>query len=714
MIPTRSLSSTSITCIRSLSDGYGWFPGMQKTRATNLKVDKTCACLGNITIQMIFIFPPGQSNRAYRRSDGSLQVNLVYDHLSVLQSEISSSLERQKIFLIESHLRSDDERHSARLAHSVLIDARQSLHPPSISIQSSKYYIIMFKKVSKRKDLARLLSLQSNSTLIRCATMSRLVSTVADLPFDLKDKTLFQTGAFIGNEWISKAKSGKTYNVRVIPVSLSLEHASCFGDSLRFGVYSLLTLCPFCIQVQNPATGETIAKVVECGVQETQRAIEEAEQAFKSWSTRTAKSRAAILTQWHQEILRAREDITRIMTLECGKPLAEARNEFDSGVESISWFAEEAKRINGDIIETPADDKQFFVLKQPVGVVGAITPWNFPFSMITRKVSPALAAGCTVCLKPAELTPLTAFALAELGKRAGIPRGVFNVVSGDAESIGKAFTDSNVVRKIAFTGSTRVGKLLYAASANTMKHVSLELGGNAPYIVFDDADIQSAARDVVISSYRNAGQTCICTNRVFVHEDIYDAFNDALVKHVTKLRLGDGLQPGVTHGPLISSTAVEQVDFKVQDAVRNGGKVLVGGRKPSFDESSRRLGAGFFYEPTVIVNATKNMKVFKEEIFGPITPVFKFNSDAEVVKLANDTEYGLAAYFYTQNLSRAWRVAKALEYGMIGINQVAITSEVAPFGGWKHSGLGREHSKYGLDEYLDKKTLCMGLEKIDM
>ena len=443
-------------------------------------------------------------------------------------------------------------------------------------------------------------------------------------------------------------------------------------------------------------------------------AIQEAEDAFKGWSTRTAKSRAAILHRWHQEIWNARDDITRLMTLECGKPLAESRNEFDSGVESISWFAEEAKRINGDVIETPADDKQFFVLKQPVGVVGAITPWNFPFSMITRKVSPALAAGCTVCLKPAELTPLTAFALAELGRRAGMPKGVLNVISGDAVSIGKAFTDSNTVRKIAFTGSTRVGKLLYSASADTMKHVSLELGGNAPYIVFEDANLETAARDVVLSSYRNAGQTCICTNRVFVHESVYEAFNAALVKQVTKLRVGDGLQPGITHGPLISKAAVEQVDIKVQDALGKGGKVLVGGHRPSFDGPSSHLGKGFFYEPTVIVDATDTMKVFKEEIFGPITPVFKFGSDAEVVKLANDTEYGLAAYFYTQNISRAWRVAKALEYGMIGINQVAITSEVAPFGGWKHSGLGREHSKYGLDEYLDKKTLCMGLEKIDL
>eukprot|EP00204_Picochlorum_oklahomense_P000692 CAMPEP_0118800564 /NCGR_PEP_ID=MMETSP1161-20130426/2423_1 /TAXON_ID=249345 /ORGANISM="Picochlorum oklahomensis, Strain CCMP2329" /LENGTH=497 /DNA_ID=CAMNT_0006728405 /DNA_START=71 /DNA_END=1564 /DNA_ORIENTATION=- len=497
------------------------------------------------------------------------------------------------------------------------------------------------------------------------------------MPLELNDKELFQTGAFIGNEWIQQSESGKRY------------------------------------QVQNPATGESIAEVVECGAVETEKAIQEASSAFKSWSQRTAKSRASILHRWHQEIVNARDDITRIMTLECGKPLPESRNEFDSGVESITWFAEECKRSNGDIIETPADDKQFFVLKQPVGVVGAITPWNFPFSMITRKVSPALAAGCTVCLKPAELTPLTAFALAELGKRAGIPKGVLNIVSGDAIAIGKAFTDSRIVRKLAFTGSTRVGKLLYAASSDTMKKVSLELGGNAPYIVFEDADVDIAARDVVLSSYRNAGQTCICTNRVFVHENIYDKFNDALSKQVAKLRLGDGLQPGISHGPLISKTAVDEVHAKVQDAVGKGGVVLAGGQRPDFGTSSP-LGGGFFYEPTVITNATVDMRVFKEEIFGPITPVFKFSSDAEVVQMANDTEYGLAAYFYTQNVTRVWRVAKALEYGMVGVNQVAITSEVAPFGGVKESGLGREHSKYGLDEFQDKKTVCLGLGKLDL
>jgi succinate-semialdehyde dehydrogenase/glutarate-semialdehyde dehydrogenase len=487
-------------------------------------------------------------------------------------------------------------------------------------------------------------------------------------PSALRDGSLFKTGAFIGNQWIAQSASGKTY------------------------------------VVENPATGTEIARVVECGKEECDTAIQKASEAFKPWSTRTGKSRAALLQRWYEEIVRSRDDITTLMTLECGKPLSESRNEFDSGVESILWFAEEAKRVTGDVIETPSDDKQFMVLKQPLGVVGQITPWNFPFSMITRKVAPALAAGCTVVLKPSELTPLTALALAHLAEKSGIPRGVLNVLSGDPVAIGKSLTDSDTVRKISFTGSTRVGKLLYAASANTMKHVSLELGGNAPYIVFDDADVKRAARDVVLSSHRNAGQTCICTNRVFVHESIHDQFVEMLVSQVNKLRLGDGLNAGVTHGPVITREAVDQVDDKVLDAVQKGAQVLTGGRRPD------GLGAGFFYEPTVLSNATKDMKVFQSEIFGPITPIFKFGSDDEVIQLANSTEYGLAAYFYTKDLSRTWTVAKALEFGMVGVNQVAITSEVAPFGGWKHSGLGREHSKYGLDEYLDKKTVCIGLK----
>jgi succinate-semialdehyde dehydrogenase/glutarate-semialdehyde dehydrogenase len=494
-----------------------------------------------------------------------------------------------------------------------------------------------------------------------------MTSSAGGLPGALADAELFKTGFFVGNEW-NESPGGRSY------------------------------------AVENPATGTTIAEVAECGEVETGRAIQEASAAFKSWSARTAKSRAAILMRWHEEIVKARDDITQLMTIECGKPLAESRNEFDSGVESITWFAEEAKRVCGDVIETPAEDKQFLVLKQPLGVVGHITPWNFPFSMITRKVAPALAAGCTVVLKPSELTPLTALALAQLGKRAGIPKGVLNVVSGDAAAIGRAITSSDAVRKISFTGSTRVGKLLYAASADTMKHVSLELGGNAPYIVFEDADVQRAARDVVLSSHRNAGQTCICTNRVFVHESIHDEFVDALVAQVKKLRLGDGMEPGVTHGPVITRQAVDQMDLKVADAVEKGATVLTGGKR------AEGMGGGFFYEPTVLSNATKDMNVFRAEIFGPITPVFKFSTDEEVIDLANSTEYGLAAYFYTENLKRTWKVAKALEYGMVGVNQVAITSEVAPFGGWKHSGLGREHSKYGIEEYLDKKTLCIGLK----
>lgn len=453
--------------------------------------------------------------------------------------------------------------------------------------------------------------------------------------------------------------------------------------------------------VENPATSSALGRLLRCDETQTAASIDAAAVAFKSWSTRPPKDRAAVLMRWYDECVSAREEITNLMTLECGKPLAEAKNEFDSGVESLKYFAGEATRISGDFIGADAS-RDFVVIKQPLGVVGAITPWNFPFSMPTRKVAPALAAGCTVVLKPSELTPLTALALAHLGERAGIPKGVLNVVSGDAEKIGDALTSSDFVRKISFTGSTRVGKLLYARSADTMKHMSLELGGNAPYIVFEDADVRRAARDVVLSSHRNAGQTCICTNRVFVHERVHDEFVDALVDQVRKLRLGDGLEPGVTHGPVITRQAVNQMELKVADAVEKGARVLAGGKPAD------HLG-GFFFEPTVLVDATRDMNVFKSEIFGPITPVFKFSTEEEVIELANSTEYGLAAYFYTENLKRSWRVAKALEYGMVGVNQVAITSEVAPFGGWKHSGLGREHSKYGIEEYLEKKTLCFGI-----
>ncbi|EFN58977.1 hypothetical protein CHLNCDRAFT_48452 [Chlorella variabilis] len=462
------------------------------------------------------------------------------------------------------------------------------------------------------------------------------------------------------------------------------------------------------LEVVNPATGQRIATVPRCGANETRAAIAEAATAFESWGRRPGKERAAILKRWYGEVVSARDDITRLMTLESGKPLAESRSEFDNGVASIEWFAEEATRSCGDVLESPDRHRRFMVLKQPVGVVGAITPWNFPFSMITRKVSPALAAGCTVVLKPSEDTPLTAFALAGLAERAGMPRGVLNILTGDAKAIGEALVKSESVRKIGFTGSTTVGKLLMQGAASTVKRVSLELGGNAPFIVFEDADIEKAARDVVGSSHRNSGQTCICTNRVLVHESIHDAFVEALTKRVAALRLGSGLEAGTTQGPLISAAAVDRVEGKVRDALAKGAVAACGGARPSWEAGSP-LAGGYFFEPTVLIGGTVDMRMFHEEVFGPVTPVYKFATDDEAVQLANDTQYGLAAYFYTRDLSRAWQVAERLEYGMVGVNEVAITSEVAPFGGVKQSGLGREQSKYGLAEFQDIKTVCLGI-----
>lgn len=438
---------------------------------------------------------------------------------------------------------------------------------------------------------------------------------------------------------------------------------------------------------------------------ETKAAIAQAATAFPTWAGETAKERARVMKRWHELVVEAVDDIAVIMTMECGKPLAESKAECAGGAGSIEWFAEEAKRVEGDVLEPPSKDRRFLVMKQPVGVVAAITPWNFPMSMITRKVSPAIAAGCPVILKPAEQTPLTAFALAELGRRAGVPPGVLNILTGDPAHISEELMRSETVRKIGFTGSTRVGKLLMKQAADTVKKMSMELGGNAPYIVFDDADVDLAAKGVISSAFRNAGQTCICANRIFVQAGVYDAFAKALTEQVNKLHMGEGIAAGTTLGPLISAAAVDRVQGHVDDAVSKGGKVATGGNKGT----GAALANGYFFEPTIILDATIDMKIFREETFGPAVPLFKFETEEEAIRMANDTEYGLAGYFFTKDLARSWRVAEALDFGMIGLNDVMITDPVAPFGGMKQSGLGREHSKYGISEFLDVKFVSMGL-----
>jgi succinate-semialdehyde dehydrogenase/glutarate-semialdehyde dehydrogenase len=439
---------------------------------------------------------------------------------------------------------------------------------------------------------------------------------------------------------------------------------------------------------------------------ETSAAIAAASSAFAEWKEKTAKERSKLMRKWYDLVVAAEDDFATIMTAEMGKPLAESRAEFTSGVASIEWFAEECRRITGDVLQTPDNSKRLVTVKQPVGVVGAITPWNFSFGMPTRKIAPAIAAGCTVVLKPAEATPLTALALAELARRAGIPPGVLNIVVGDAAAIGNKLLESDVVRKIGFTGSTAIGKKLMAGAANTVKRVSLELGGNAPFIVFDDADAETAAAGVAASAFRNAGQTCICANRILVQEGVYDEFTAALAAKVAKFKMGDGFASETTLGPLINPAAVDRVEAHVKDAVAKGARVLTGGKRPAEDGP---LGKGYFFEPTVLGEASIDMRIYKEETFGPAVPCFRFKHDAEAIKLANDTEYGLAAYFYTKDLARAWKAAEQIDYGMIGINETAIGSEVAPFGGLKHSGLGKELSRYGIEEFLSMKYLCFGV-----
>ncbi|MFZ5608007.1 MAG: NAD-dependent succinate-semialdehyde dehydrogenase [Pseudomonadota bacterium] len=452
--------------------------------------------------------------------------------------------------------------------------------------------------------------------------------------------------------------------------------------------------------VTNPATGKTIVHVPDCGALETKRAIAAARKAFPAWAAKTAKERATVLRRWHDLIMARQDELAALMTAEQGKPLAEARGEVAYAASFVEWFAEEAKRVYGDIIPGHSPDKRIVVLKQPIGVVGAITPWNFPAAMITRKVAPALAAGCTAVVKPAEATPLTALALAALAHEAGVPAGVFNVLTGDAVAIGQTLCASPDVAKISFTGSTEVGKILLRQSADTVKKLSLELGGNAPFIVFEDADLTAAVAGAIMSKYRNSGQTCVCANRIYVQAKIYNAFARKLAKAVGGLRVGDGLKGASDQGPLIDKAAVRKVESHVRDAVKKGAKVLVGGKR-------HKLGGNFF-EPTVLTGVTPSMKVSREETFGPVAPLIAFEGEEEVVKLANDTRFGLAAYFYTRDLARAWRVSEALEYGIVGLNTGLISTEVAPFGGVKESGLGREGSKYGIDEYVEIKYLCLG------
>jgi succinate-semialdehyde dehydrogenase/glutarate-semialdehyde dehydrogenase len=454
--------------------------------------------------------------------------------------------------------------------------------------------------------------------------------------------------------------------------------------------------------VTNPANGEHIIDVADSGAEETTLAVEAAERAHKGWQALTAKERATLLRRWNQLILDNQEDLAILMTLEQGKPLAEARGEVAYGASFIDWFADEARRLYGDVIPTFANDRRVLTIKQGIGVVAAITPWNFPIAMITRKAGPALAAGCTIVIKPSDETPLCALALAELAHQAGIPAGVLNVVVGkDAKAIGGVLTGHPTVRKLSFTGSTPVGKLLLTQCAQTVKRTSMELGGNAPFIVFDDADLDAAVEGAINSKYRNAGQTCVCANRILVQDGVYDAFAEKLAARVATFKTGDGFADGVNIGPLINLAAITKVEELVQDAVSHGAKILLGG------STANEAGKQFF-EPTILTGVTRDMAIFSNEIFGPVAPLFRFKTEEEAIELANDTPFGLAAYFYTQSIGRTWRVGEALEYGLVGINEGLISSEVAPFGGMKESGSGREGSKYGIDEYVEIKYLCMG------
>ena len=454
------------------------------------------------------------------------------------------------------------------------------------------------------------------------------------------------------------------------------------------------------LPVTDPATGTLLGTVPRMGAAETRRAVLAAGEAWPAWRRRTASERSALLRRWFELILEHQEDLAILMTLEQGKPLAESRGEIAYAASFIEWFAEEGKRIYGDTIPGPSADKRILVLREPVGVVAAITPWNFPSAMITRKAGPALAAGCTMVLKPASATPFSALALADLGQRAGLPPGVFSVLTGASGGIGGELTANPLVRKLSFTGSTEIGVQLLAQCAPTVKKVSLELGGNAPFIVFDDADLEAAVAGAIASKFRNTGQTCVCTNRFLVQDGIHDAFAERLAEAASRLKVGSGLEPEVQQGPLIDADAVAKVEAQLADAVARGARVLTGGQR-------HRLG-GTFFEPTVITGATPDMALSREETFGPLAPLFRFNTEVEAIRLANDTPYGLASYVYTRDLARSWRVSEALEYGIVGLNTGLISTAVAPFGGMKASGLGREGSKYGIEDYLQIKYVCVG------
>jgi len=480
----------------------------------------------------------------------------------------------------------------------------------------------------------------------------------------LKDETLLRADAYIGGEWTGAASKAR-------------------------------------FKVTNKATGETLAEVADLDAGDARRAIEAANAAWPAWRAKTAKERAALMRKWFELIMANQEDLARLMTAEQGKPLAETRGEVAYGASFIEWFAEEGKRIYGDVVPTFAPNKRVLVFKEPIGVVAAITPWNFPNAMITRKCAPALAAGCTFVIKPPSETPLSCTALAELAHRAGIPKGVFNVVTSDrASAVGKELTQNPLVRKFTFTGSTEIGRILMAQCASTIKKVSLELGGNAPFIVFDDADLDAAADGAMLSKYRNMGQTCVCANRIFVQDGVYDAFAKKLAERVANLKVGNVADDGVTQGPLINIDAVEKVERLLADATSKGANIAVGGKRHA-------LG-GTYFQPTIVTNVNAEMTIAQEEIFGPVATLFRFKDEAEVIRRANDTEYGLAAYFYTRNVGRTFRVAEALEYGIVGINEGIISTEVAPFGGMKESGIGREGSKYGIEDYLEIKYLCVG------